>query len=531
MSQASSGVRRGPAPLDRAGAARYARRIATTDLSPEPTTRGEAPKGLKSGAIGLIGNIVIGLSATAPAYSLAGALGPLAGTVGAKTPAILLLSFLPTLFIAFAYRELCRDTPDCGTTFTWATKAFGPWTGWMSGWGLAVSGIISVGNASEIASIYLFRLFGHEPSAAAKIATASAIIVLMTWVSYRGVDLGERMQNVLMAVQFGVLGCIAVVALVRVFAHRAGPQALTPSLSWLVPTGLSTSQFATGVILCVFIYWGWDACLAVGEETEDSTRTPGRAAVIATLLLVTTYILVSYAAQSFAGFGSTGIGLNNPEHESDVLTVLGLPAGGQIAAVALLLTVSVSALSSTQTIILPTARQALSMATYRALPERFGEVSPKYLTPGFATAVTGACCLLFYFVLSLVSSNVLVDSVSSLGLAVAFYYAMTAYACVWYFRRSLTASPRNFLLRGLLPLLGALTMTWAFARSSMDMLGRDYGETHFGPVGGVFVIGIGILVAGVPLMLLATITGKDFFAGRTLNATTEARIPPPPDSL
>lgn len=510
---------------------RYALRIATTDLPPQPAPSDEARKGLKPGAIGLAGNIVIGLSATAPAYSLAGALGPLAGAVGEKTPAILLLSFLPTLFIAFAYRELCRDTPDCGTTFTWATKAFGPWTGWMSGWGLAVSGIISVGNAAEIASTYLFRLFGHEACAPAKIATASAIIVLMTWISYRGVDLGERMQNVLVAVQFGVLAAIACVALARVFAHRAGPQAIAPSLSWLSPTGLSASQFATGVILCVFIYWGWDACLAVGEETKDSTRTPGRAAVIATLLLVTTYILVSYAAQSFAGFGSTGIGLNNPQHASDVLTVLGQPAGGRIAAIALLLTVSVSALSSTQTIILPTARQALSMATYQALPSRFGSVSRKHLTPGFATVVTGACCLFFYFALSLVSENVLVDSVSSLGLAVAFYYAMTAYACVWYFRKSLRGSIRDFLLRGLLPLLGALTMTWAFVRSSMDMLGRDYGQTHFGPIGGVFVIGIGILVVGLPLMLLATLTGKDFFAGRTLNARTEARLSPPPESL
>jgi amino acid transporter len=474
---------------------------------------------------------VIGLSATAPAYSLAGALGPLAGAVGEKIPAILLVSFLPTLCIAFAYRELCRDTPDCGTTFTWATKAFGPRTGWMSGWGLAVSGIIAVGNAAEIASIYLFRLFGHEASGGAKIAVASAIIVLMTWVSHRGVDLGERMQNVLMAVQFGVLAVISVFALVRVLTHHAGPQSLAPRLSWLVPTGLSTSQFATGVILCVFIYWGWDACLAVGEETQDSARNPGRAAVISTLLLVTTYVMVSYAAQSFAGFGATGIGLNNPSHASDVLTVLGEPAGGQAAAVALLLTVSVSALSSTQTIILPTARQALSMATYRALPERFASVNTKFLTPGFATVVTGVCCLFFYFALSFVSENVLVDSVSSLGLAVAFYYAMTAYACVWYFRRSLMASMRNFLLRGLLPLLGALTMTWAFARSSIDMVDPGYGETHFGPVGGVFVIGVGVLAVGVPLMLLATITGKDFFAGRTLNAQTEARIPPPPDSL
>ena len=39
-------------------------------------------------------------------------------------------------FIASGYRELNRVAPDCGITFTWATKAFGPRTGWTGGWGL-----------------------------------------------------------------------------------------------------------------------------------------------------------------------------------------------------------------------------------------------------------------------------------------------------------------------------------------------------------------------------------------------------------
>ena len=35
-------------------------------------------------------------------------------------------------------------------------------------------------------------------------------------------------------------------------------------------------SIAAAIILCIFIYWGWDACLAVGEETKNSGRTPGR---------------------------------------------------------------------------------------------------------------------------------------------------------------------------------------------------------------------------------------------------------------
>jgi excisionase family DNA binding protein len=90
-----------------------------------------------------------------------------------------------------------------------------------------------------------------------------------------------------------------------------------PQWSWLFPTGLSASDIARGSILCVFAYWGWDACLPTSEETKDPHKNPGTAAVLATILVLGTYVLVSYAIQAFAGFGTTGIGLNNPQNAND----------------------------------------------------------------------------------------------------------------------------------------------------------------------------------------------------------------------
>ena len=48
---------------------------------------------------------------------------------------------------------------------------------------------------------------------------------------------------------------------------------------------------------------------------------------------------MAYAVQSFSGFSEVGIGLNNPMNTDDVLTVLGKPVAGTIAASLLLLTV------------------------------------------------------------------------------------------------------------------------------------------------------------------------------------------------
>jgi amino acid transporter len=495
---------------------------------PEPPAPAVGDKGLQAGALGLVGNVVIGLSAVAPAYSLAATLGFVVLKVQDKAPAMFVLAFIPMLLVAFAYKELSQDTPDCGTTFTWGTKAFGPWSGWIGGWGLAVSAIIVLANVAEVAAIYLFKFLGVDFLAEnlfAKVLVGSFFIVGMTLVSARGIVVSERVQNVLIAVQFGVLIIVSIIALIRVFAGNAGAQAITPQLSWLWPGGLDASSIAAAIILCIFIYWGWDACLAVGEETKDPGRTPGIAAVITTLILVCTYVLVAYAVQSFAGFGDVGIGLNNAMNTDDVLTVLGKPVAGSIAASLLLLTVSISALSSTQTTILPTARGTLSMAVYEAIPKRFANVHPRYMTPAFGTIVMGLAALFFYLLLTFLSKNALADSVASLGLAVAFYYGITALSCVWYFRRTLFSSARNLFFRGIFPLLGGIAMAWAFGWSAKDMIKPDYGYTAFGPIGGVFVLGVGMLVLGIPLMLACFAFGtKRFFRGETLNANTEVKV-------
>ncbi len=69
---------------------------------------------------------------------------------------------------------------------------------------------------------------------------------------------------------------------------------------------------------------------------------------------------------------------------------------------------------------------------------------------------------------------------------------------MWYFRRSLFTSARNLFMRGIFPLLGAIAMTWAFVQSAVDMMAPDYGYTAFGPLGGVFVLGVGMLVLASP---------------------------------
>ena len=112
---------------------------------------GPPTKGLKTGALGLVSSIVIGVASTAPAYSLAATLGFIIVFVGLQAPIIVILAFIPMLFVAIGYQELNKADPDCGTTFTWATRAFGPKTGWLGGWGIIAADILVMSSLAQVA--------------------------------------------------------------------------------------------------------------------------------------------------------------------------------------------------------------------------------------------------------------------------------------------------------------------------------------------------------------------------------------------
>ena len=436
-------------------------------------TEEQIGKGLKPGALGLVSSIVMGVASTAPAYSLAATLGFIVAAIGLQSPVVAILAFVPMLLTSIGYSELNKADPDCGTTFTWATRAFGPRTGWAGGWGIIVADILVMASLAQVAGQYVFLLFGAKgigsnPTSGWVLLVGVLWIVAMTYICYRGIEVSARLQRVLLAIEIVMLLVLSVVALIRVGTGHHPAVSIHPSWSWFNPFSIGSFQsFITGLILMLFIYWGWDTAVAVNEETADRNKTPGRAAIISTVVLLITYVLVIVSAQSFAGIGTKGIGLGNSNNVGDVLSVLGTAVFGgsgfgTFLARLLVLMVLSSAAASTQTTILPTARTTLSMAVYKALPPAFARMHGKYLTPTVSTIVMGAISIALYIPLNYLSGgNVIADAVTAIGLYIAFYYGLTAFTCAWYYRRTLLSSPRNLFMRGILPVLGGLIMYFA----------------------------------------------------------------------
>ncbi|GAC80012.1 Amino acid transporter [Gordonia malaquae] len=490
-------------------------------------------KGLAANKVGVLSGAVLGVSTVAPGYTLTASIGLIVAAVGLKMPAIFIAGFIPMFLTAYAYRELNSDTTDAGASFTWSTKAFGPYVGWMCGWGMVLATIIVLSNLAAVGVQFFYlmlaRLFDHPSweqlgtsNKPVNILTTLVLLAAATYVSMRGITTSERLQYWLVGFQMIVLVVFSVIAFAKAGGHVGH---LDFSWSWFNPFGglgsLSIASFALGLTGSIFAFWGWDTCLTLGEESKDSKRTPGRAGLLCVLTILGTYLMVALATMMYAGVGDTGLGLGNEDISDNVFGALAEPVMGRWGGMFLFLAILASAVASLQTTFLPVARTMLAMGSYRAFPAKFAEISPRFLSPAFAAIVAGVVTAVFYTAVTLLSEKTLGDTIAALGIMICWYYGITAFACVWYFRHSLFDNVHNVVFRFLFPLLGGVALLVVFVVSVRESLNPDNGSGAqiFG-IGLVFYIGFGLLILGAVLMVVMRIASPAFFVGETLKRST-----------
>jgi len=303
--------------------------------------------------------------------------------------------------------------------------------------------------------------------------------------------------------QIGTLLLFVIMAVVLL--ARGKGEGASFSLSWLSPTGLTGTALISGMLLGVFMFWGWESAVNLTEESTDAETTPGRAAVASTVILLATYLgvaiaMVAVASQSTIAEFDDDAGLFGAVAE-DVM--------GPLAPL-LVLSIVISCMASSQTTILPASRTSLSMATAKAFPSTFSDVHPVFGTPAKGTWFIGIVSCVWYVVTSSISENFLFDSLSALSIVVAFYYALTGLACVIYWRNELGRSVKAALLVGVGPLIGSSTLfviLFFAARDSADPANSYSGNSYLG-VGLPMAIAIFLFVVGVVLMFARFLSGS-----------------------
>ncbi|MDR3069009.1 MAG: APC family permease, partial [Cellulomonas sp.] len=512
-------------------------------------------KGLAKGSIGVVGAVAIGVSCIAPDYTLTATLGSAAGAVGQFTPAIVWLGLIPMLFVALGYRELNRAIPDSGTSFTWGARAVGPRFGWLTGWGLIASTIVVLASLAQIAVVFLYetvdwivgRIVGHDWTALAdlnghawfNVLSVVALTAAATWMCYHDLKLTARFQYVMVAFQ---LAAVFIFAAVAIWQHTRSdapqgpdaPQGLDFSLDWFNPIS-AISQFGvsgliTGLTVAVFIYWGWDVVLTITEETRESQKTPGRAATLTILIITVYYLFVVTAVIMFAGVGTDKLGLNGAgiQEGENVFATLAVPVLGSGAAILVYLAVLSSSLASLESTFISPARTMLAMGHYGGLNRQFAKTS-RHATPGTATIVAGCVAGGYYAVMRPISDNILGDTMLTTAIFICFYYGLTSFAAVWYFRRQWSgafgqlgsgqtrwAAVRKIFFQLVFPGVGGLFLAFMFFHELIASASPDYGSgSNVGGLGLVFILSAIILLLGVALLIYNNIRNPEFFAQPT----------------
>ena len=149
------------------------------------------------------------------------------------------------------------------------------------------------------------------------------------------------------------------------------------------------------------------------------------------------------------------------------------------------------------------------------MPASLGKIHERYLTPHISTWIVGIVASLYYVIVNGLSENALFDTLSALSLMIAFYYAMTGFACAWFYRGHLRDSLRSLFFVGIGPVVGGIALLYLFFRSLIDLWDPEnsYSGAWLG-VGPPFVIGVGFMALGVVFMVIWRFRGPERFWSR-----------------
>jgi len=450
--------------------------------------------------------VAVGINTTSPAYSLAAILAPMAALVGYATPIVLIVSFIPMALTSLAFLYLNRRDPDCGTTFSWVTRAIGPMPGFMAGWAITAAGVLVIGSLAETAMTYGLLLIGQDTLAANRmviIAGAVVIIMIMVVLAIVGSDSSIHLQSVLTYLQIGILLAFGGFALYT--ARDLGLPSFTAE--WVNPLEYGVQPLVAAMLLGVFAFWGWEAATNLSEECRKPSDA-GKAGLLSTVILLVTYVLVAVSVVLY--LGQSGF---FPVGESGLILVDMSPAVFGPFAFLVLLAVATSALASTQSTMVPGSRAVLSMARRGALPAKLGLVSPRFKTPYVSLLVLAVIAAGWYVFVSSISDTAMLDTLSSLGILIAFYYSLTGIACVVYYRRHVRQSVKGFLMVGVGPILGSAGLVFmlvAAVHSLWDPANSAGGAAWVG-LSPPLVIAAAMFGLGVIVLVIRRFTAPAFF--------------------
>ena len=339
-----------------------------------PGTIPAPPARLEPDAIGVAQDTIIGMATSAPAAVVAITLAGLAAAAAYGGGVLMLISAVPMLIIANAYRRLNMWNANSGASFEWVGRAINPYLGFLTGWLMIAGYVVGTLSGVEVLGPSVLQIFGASATNRwGNVAIATAVGLIMMLIAVIGIRITARTQVIMAVVEYAILVGMSIWGLVFVLNHHAGTVPVTKG--WFSVTGVGgKGVIVTGFVYAVFAYSGWDGTVYVNEEVRHRRTNPGRAALSAVALLAIIYTLAQVGLQ---GVLSAKNMANSAAPLTDAAAALGGSGWEKVMALALALSV----IASTGAGIVVGARIVYGMASYRVLPEFLANVPRRFATP------------------------------------------------------------------------------------------------------------------------------------------------------
>ena len=459
-------------------------------VAPEPT-------GLEPDAIGVTEDTVIGMAASAPAASIGLTIALLAAATAYGSGPIIILTAIPMLIIANAYRRLNMWNANCGASFEWVGRAINPYLGFQTGWLMVAAYILGTISGVEVLAPTVLAAFGSSSSSTwGNIGIDTALGLIMLAIAIIGIKITARTQIGMALIEYAILIGFGIAGLIFVASHGHGSYHITSG--WLSPTGVGgAGSPAAGFLIAVFMFTGWDGAIYVNEETTRRHTNPGKAVMIAVVLLAVIYTLATVGLQGVVS--PAKLQANAASALVYVAQALGGGGWGKVMA----LSVALSAIASTGAGIVITARIVYGMAGQRVLPTFLGTVNRRFSTPAAASLVVGVFIIAITWVYLLATSvkTAFTDVVDATGLLFSAFYILTALATIAYYRRRIVARLWDLVWLGVLPLGAAGFLGWIIVKSMLQAPANQNWSI------------LGIVLVGVVLMFVARFGLRSPFFG------------------
>ena len=415
------------------------------------------PHHLAAGAVSLFGDVIAAITNVAPSTSVALSLGAIMAVSGNASPSVALIVGLLMLCIAVSYHYLNMWKPSAAAQAMWIARAVRPVAGLAVGFSVILMTLVSnIGNITLFGP-YLLGIISPD-NADNKFLQwlASAIAVgLVLYIAIEGIKRAIRFQAIIVWVEYAIIIAFIIGLLVAEFSGQAGTT--PPQLSWLLPSSApSFLGLMGGVVVAVFMYGGWEASVYLAEEATDTKRNPGRAGIISVVFCIFWLTTLSLAIQGIAPLETL------IAHSGNIVafsaSVIWPPWAVDVVSLAVLSSV----VAVTQSQLQNFSRISYGLSREKLLPEWIG-VLGKHRTPSRAlilAAIIPVVTLIVYMTNTSAGNAIALIS-GMAGLFYIFLYVIGAAACIWFYRRTLLKSPKQFVVAGLLPAIGAVGLLYA----------------------------------------------------------------------